>query len=174
MWRSGGVKPESVPPNLPAPKSRFRGPYRLLLIPVVLFAVVVFVFPVIFTPRIDVPTGLQFGSPSSMPVQISNQNLTPLNDVEYSCELSKLTLANGSAVTDAKILTRGDIRTIPGRRAVIVRCETAYIVTAPLKTAEYKLMLKYRAYPWPRQRSNSYGIAAQIDGSGQVTGWRLN
>jgi hypothetical protein len=138
------------------------------------FATVVFLFPLIFDPRVEVPAEVQFGSPFSMTVRISNQNVTPLTNVEYGCEASKLTLANGSAVTNAQILIRGTIGKIPGRRAIAARCESAYVVNAPLKAAEYRLTLTYRSYPWPRQRTKVYRIAAQIDGNGQVTGWRLN
>jgi hypothetical protein len=139
-----------------------------------LFVIVVFVFPIVFKPGVEPPTDLQFGTPFSMAVQISNQNVTPLTDVEYSCEISKLTLANGSPVTDAKVLVRGAIRKIPGRQAIRASCETAYIVNAPLKAAEYKLTLTYRPYPWPRQRTSVYRITAQINGNGQVTAWKLN
>jgi hypothetical protein len=139
-----------------------------------LFATVVLVFPIIFQPRVEPPTGLQFGNPSSVAVQISNQNVTPFTDVEYSCVISNLTMANGSAVTNAKVLVRSAIRKIEGRQAIRARCETAYIVTAPLKAAEYRLTLTYRAYPWPQQRTSVYLIAAQLDGNGQVTGWKLN
>jgi hypothetical protein len=173
MWRSGGSKTESVPSTLPAPKSRLRGPYRLLLAMAVLFIAVVFVFPIVFAPRVDVPTVVQFASPSSMSVQISNQNLTPLTDVEYGCEVSKLTLANGSAVKDAKILIRGTIRNIPGRRAIRAPCRAAYLLGAPLQAAEYRLTLTYRAYPWPQRRTSVYDIAAQFNSNGQVTGWKL-
>ncbi len=174
MWRSGGTKPEAVSPKLPVPRSRFHGPYRLMLSMAVLFVTVVFIFPITFKPGVEPPTDLQFGTPFSMAVQISNQNVTPLTDVEYSCEVSKLTLANGSAVTDAKVLVRGTIRKIQGRQAIRARCETAYIVNAPLKAAEYKLTLTYRTYPWPQHRTSVYRVAAQINGNGQVTGWKLN
>ena len=174
MWRSGGTKPEAVSPKLPVPRSRFHGPYRLMLSMAVLFVTVVFIFPITFKPGVEPPTDLQFGTPFSMAVQISNQNVTPLTDVEYSCEVSKLTMANGSAVTDAKVLVRGAIRKIQGRQAIRARCETAYIVNAPLKAAEYKLTLTYRTYPWPQHRTSVYRVAAQINGNGQVTGWKLN
>ena len=173
MWRSGGIKLESGSPGLPASRSRFRGLYRVLLIVAALFAIVVFIFPVIFNPGVEVPSEVQFGSPSAVTVQISNQNMTPLTDVQYSCEVSKLTLANGSAVPDAKALVRGAIRKIRGRQAIPARCETAYLVTAPLQSAEYQLTLTYRIYPWPQHRTNVYRIAAQIDGNGQVRGWKI-
>jgi hypothetical protein len=140
----------------------------------VLFVTVVFIFPIVFEPGVEPPTELQFGTPSSMAVQIANHNVTPLTDVEYRCEISRLTLANGSAVTDAKVLVRGAIRKIQGRQAIGARCETAYIVSAPIKAAEYKLTLTYRAYPWPQPRTSVYHIAAQTDGDGQVTGWKLH
>ena len=174
MWRSGGIKPESVAPELPAPRSRFRGPYRLLLAMAIFFVTVVFIFPLIFKPGVEPLTPSQFGSPFSMAVQISNQNLTPLTDVEYSCELSKLTLANGSAIGDAKVLIRGAVRKIEGRQAITAHCETSYIVNAPLHAIEYKLTLTYRTYPWPQRRTNVYRIASRINGNGQVTGWKLN
>jgi len=174
MWRSGSVKPESVSPQPPAPRSGFRGPYRLLLSMAVLAVTVVFVFPVIFKPGVELPAELQFASPFSLAVQISNQNLTPLTDVEYSCEVSKLTLANGSAIGDAKILTRGTIRKIPGRHTITAHCEAAHTVAGPVNAAEYNLTLTYRTYPWPQQRTSVYHIAAQISGGGRFTGWKLN
>jgi hypothetical protein len=138
----------------------------------VLFVGLVFIFPVVFKPRVDAPADLPFGSASSVSVQISNQNVTPLGDVEYSCEISKLTLSNGSAINNAKVLVRGVIRKIPGRQATVVHCESAYIVTVPLKAAEYILTLRYRAYPWRKLRTSVYLIAAKISSNGQVTGWR--
>jgi hypothetical protein len=139
-----------------------------------LFATVVFIFPIVFRPGVEPPTELQFGRPLSVAVQISNRNVTPLTDVEYSCVVSKLTMANGFAVTDAQVLVRGAIRKIQGRQAIAAHCETAYIVNAPLQAAEYKLTLAYRTYPWPQHRTSVYRIAAQLDGKGQVTGWKLN
>jgi hypothetical protein len=69
----------------------------------VLFVTVFFIFPIVFKPGVEPPTQLPFGSPFSMAVRISNQNpFTLLTDVEYSCEVSKLTLATGADVTDAK------------------------------------------------------------------------
>jgi hypothetical protein len=172
MWRSGGIKGESISPKLPAPRPRFHGAYRVLLSLAVLFVAVVLVFPLTFGPRVDAPRDLQFGSPSSLPVQIANQNITPLNNVEYGCALAQLTLANGSEIRDAKVVIRGIIRTISGRHAVTVRCESAYIVTAPLKSAEYKLTLTYQAYPWPQSRTRAYRIDAEVNGKGEVTGWK--
>lgn len=138
----------------------------------VLFIGLVLISPLVLEPRVDAPADLPFGSASSVSVQISNRNVTPLDDVEYSCELSKLTLANGSAIGNAKVLVRGVIRKFPGRRATIVHCESAYIVTVPLKAAEYTLVLRYRTYPWPKLHSSTYRIAAKISSNGQVTGWR--
>jgi len=168
------MKPESSSPQLPAPKSRFRRLYRVLLGGVVVLVTVVFIFPLIFEPGVEPPAEVQYGTPSSIPVLISNHDVTPLMDVEYSCEISQLILANGSPITDAKVLVRGTVRKISGRHAMMVRCETAYIVTAPVKAAEYKLTLAYRTYPWRKRRTSVYRIAAQINGSGEVTGWKSN
>jgi hypothetical protein len=173
MWRSGGARTESETPEIPAPRSRLRGPLRLLLIAAVLFVAVVFVFPVVFGPRVDVSPNVQFGSPSSVAFQISNQNMTPLTDVEYTCEVSNVTRANGSVASDVKLVTRGTIRKIEGRHAVIGRCQTAYLVTGPVKTVEYQLTLHYRAYPWRKQRTSVSQIAARTNGSGDVIGWKL-
>jgi len=109
-----------------------------------------------------------------MTFQISNENLTPLTDVAYTCEVQKLTLADGTPVKDANVLNRGTIRRIAGRKAVTGRCQTAYLITAPLRAAEYKLTITYRAYPWPQQRAGVYPIAAQMNAKGAVTGWKLN
>lgn len=172
MWKSGGSKPASVSTQPPAARSRYRGWYRLLVIVVAMTLAVFFLYPLVFQPRIDVPPSVQFGSVSSVGVLIANANLTPLQDVEYTCEIAKLTMAKGSAITDARALTRGFIRKIPARRAVQVRCETSYLVTAPIKQAEYKLTLTYRASPWPQKRTSVYHIAAAIKNS-QLTGWKL-
>jgi len=174
MSRSSRSRAEPASPQSSAPRSLFRPLYRVLLSMLVLFVAMVFVFPIVFRPRVDVPADLRFASPSSLAVQISNQDLTPLTDVEYACKVSKLTLANGAEVTDANVLNRGAIRKIPGRRAITARCQTAYLLTAPLKTAEYTLTLTYRAYPWPRQRTSVYRIAARFDRNDQLTAWKID
>lgn len=174
MWRSGGVKSESTPPAPAAPKLRVRVAFRILIAIAGLGAAVFFIFPAAFNPRVDVPTKLPFASPSSVMVQISNLNLTPLLHLEYSCDVSQVTLANGSQPADAKVLMRGSILKLGGRHAMAARCETAYLVTDPVKKIEYKLTVRYQAYPWPKQRTDVYRISAQIDGRGQVTGWKLD
>jgi len=173
MWKSGGFKPESVSPNPPAPRSRLRGPIRLLIVMAVLFVTTVCVFPLIFEPSVEPPGNLVFASPFSLAVRISNHNVTPLRDVEYNCVASKLTLASGSDATGARILTRSFIREIPSRRALTAHCEAGYIVNAPLKAAEYKLTLAYRAYPWPQLHNKVYVIAAQMNAKGEVTAWKV-
>jgi hypothetical protein len=175
MWKSGGVKPAHVSPNLAAPRPALSGLYRLLLMVAALVATVVFIFPIVFEPRVEPPNQLQLGSPFSMAVRISNQNpFMPLTDVEYSCEVSKLTLATGAEITDAKALIRGTLRKFEGRKAITASCETAYMVNAPIKTAEYKLTLTYRMYPWPQHHTSLHHIAAQLDRNGRVTGWSLD
>jgi hypothetical protein len=166
------MNPESATPKVSA-WSRFRGLIRLLIIVVVLAAIVLFLFPLIFKPRIDLPASLQYGSPSSLEFRISNQNLTPLTDIAYTCEVSKLTLANGSEDTKAKAIIHGSVRKIQGRHAVIGRCETGDIVTAAIKAAEYRVTMTYKTYPWPQQRTGVYGIGAQVNANGEVTGWKL-
>jgi hypothetical protein len=168
------MKPDSKSPDAPAAKSGLHGPYRLLLAAAALFAAAVFIFPVVFRPAVEPPADIQFGSPFSVGVQISNQNVTPLTDVAYTCEVSNLTLADGSVIGNAKVVTRGSIRRIRGRQGVPARCEMAYLQNAPLRAAEYQLTLKYRAYPWPQLRTAVYRIAAKLNAEGQVTGWKLN
>jgi len=160
--------------DAPATAFRFRRLYRLLLGMAALLVALVFIFPIVFRPAVEPPAEVQFGSPSSVGVQISNQNVTPLTDVAYACEVSNLTLADGSKVGNVKVLTRGSIRKIRGRQGVPARCEMAYIQSAPLKAAEYRLTLEYRAYPWPQLRTAVYRIAAKLNGEGQVTGWKSN
>lgn len=138
----------------------------------VVAAIVVFLFPIVFEIRVDVPSKVQFASASSMMFQISNQNPTPVTDVAYNCEVSRFTLTNGTAVTDANVLNRGNVRRIAGRRAIAGRCQTGYLITMPLQTAEYKLTITYRAYPWPQQRTRVWRIAAEFNGKHEVTGWK--
>jgi hypothetical protein len=158
----------------PRARSRFYGAYRLLLALAVLALAVLFIFPLIFSPGVEAPAEVQFGSPSRLQVQISNQNLMPLKDVEFSCELSRLDLAQGSPPSNAQALVRGSLKNLEGRRAITVPCETAYLVTSSLKAVEYKLTITYRMYPWPYRRTKLSYIAGQINGNGQVTGWKVD
>lgn len=164
----------SASPNVPDPKARFRARLSLFLSMAAVLLLVIFFFPLIFPVAIDVPSNVQFGSASAMMFQISNQNLTPLTDVEYSCVVAKLTLANGSPVTDANSLERGTVRTIAARHAVAGRCQTAYLITAPIKTIEYQVTVTYRAYPWPQQRKRVAHISAELNDKNEVTGWKRN
>jgi hypothetical protein len=158
----------------PRARSRFHGAYRLLLALAALALAAVFIFPLIFSPGVEAPTDVQFGSPSALQVQISNQNLMPLKDVEFSCEVSRLDLAQGSPVSNAQALVRGNIKKLEGRRAITAPCETSYLVTSPVKAVEYKLTITYRMYPWPYRRTKVSHIAATVNGNGQVTGWKVD
>jgi len=171
MWKSGGVKAEAAAGA--AARPRLRGWQRALMFVVAFGAMIVFVFPQEFDPGVEAPEDLEFGNPSSVVVNIGNQNVTPLHDVEYACELVNLTLANGSTVTNARELVRGSLKKIPSRRAIAARCEAAYILVEPVKTAEYKLTITYRAWPWPQRRASQYRIVAQVNQAGQVTGWKV-
>jgi hypothetical protein len=135
-------------------------------------AIVFFLFPLMFAIRVDVPAKTQFASASSMMFQISNQNPTPVTGVTYNCEVARFTLANGTPVTDANVLNRGNMRRIGGRSAAAGRCQTGYLITAPLKTAEYKLTVTYTAYPWTRVRTRVWKISADFNAKSEVTGWK--
>lgn len=145
---------------------------RLAVTLAVVAAIVFFLFPLVFSIRVDVPEKAQFASASSMMFQISNQNPTPVTDVTYNCQVQQFTLANGTAVKDANVLNGGSVRRIGGRSAATGRCQTGYLITSPLKTAEYKLTVTYTAYPWKRVRERVWKISAELDGKGEVTGWR--
>jgi hypothetical protein len=154
-------------------ESRFHRFLPLLLSVAVVAAVVFLVLPLVFPPRVDVAGSVQFASPSSMVVQIANQNLTPLDDIQYTCEVLNITLASGSPVNNARVVTRGVIRKLPARRAVAVRCESAYIIGSPIKSAEYQLTIKYRTTPVPHEAASRYRIDAIVNNKGEVTGWKL-
>lgn len=173
MWKSGGVQP--VPGSAPASdaKARLRARLWLLLALAAVFLIVAFGFPLLFPLRIAVPSSLQFSSASSMTFEIANENLTPLTDIEYTCEISKLELSAGSPVKDANVVTRGSIRKIGGHHGAAGRCQTGYFVAAPLKTAEYRVTVTYRPYPWPRRRTRVVRISAQLNGQGELTGWNV-
>ena len=138
----------------------------------VVAAIVFFLFPLMFAIRVDVPEKTQFASASSMMFQISNQNPTPVTGVTYTCEVQQFTLANGTAVKDANVLNGGNVRRIGGRSAATGRCQTGYLITSPLKTAEYKLTVTYTAYPWKRVRTRVWNISAEFNAKGEVTGWK--
>ena len=174
MAKSAGIPRSPLPAGVADPRSRWRTRVTLLLSIILVFLVVVFIFPVAFPLRIDVPAKVQFGNASSVMFQISNQNLTPLTNVEYKCAVSQLTLASGSPVKDVATLSQGYISKIGGRHGVTGRCQTAYFVPAPLKTAEYQLTVTYRPYPWPRPRTQVVRISALLDAKGELTGWKVD
>lgn len=174
MWRSGSVKTGSEPAERSVRRRRIGGPYRLVFSLSILVGMVVIVFPILFRPGVEPVNDLQYGSPFAVTVQISNQSLTPLMDVEYSCEVSRLTLANGTEVRDAKVVARGAVRRMTARRMLTAHCETAYIVNAPVRVVEYKLTLSYRSFPWPQRRTGVYYIGTEVSGKGQITGWQLH
>jgi len=159
-------------PDSPTPNARLLRILGVFLSVALFSAAVVFLLPLVFAPRIDTPTGLKYATPSSVDFRISNQNFTALTDVEYACEISKLILANGSAVENAQEVIRGRVRNIPARHAIAARCETSAIITSPVKAAEYKLKITYKPYPWPQQRSVEYRIEAEVNGRGEVTAWK--
>ncbi len=171
MWRSGGTKSHTLAPR---PASRLRARLSLALTVAIVFLIVVFLFPVIFELRIDVPSQVQFGSPSSVMFEIANQNLTPLTNVEYTCEISTLITANGPAANAPSVLSRGRFPRIASRQGVRGQCQTGYLVSAPVKTVEYRLTVTYRASPWPQLRTRVARISAQVNGKGEVTGWKAN
>ncbi len=146
--------------------------YRVLLMFAMFFIAIVFVFPVVFEPGVETPPTLPFGNPLLLNVRLSNQNVTPLLNVEYACEGTQLVLENGRQIEDANVLNRGTIRRLQGRKAITVRCEAAYIITDPIKSAVYKLTLHYRPYPWPQTRVTDYYFTAEVDKTGHVTGWK--
>jgi len=148
-----------------------RGIYRALALLASMAVVFLVIFPLAFSPGIELPSGEFPDNPFSLRVRITNQNLTPYKDVDYTCESTNLELATGRVLNDARIVHHGSIKNFSGRRAITVRCETAYIVTDPLKAAEFKLVVKYRPYPWPVNRVSEYRIAAVIDSSGRITKW---
>lgn len=171
MWRSGGAKSE---PLAPRAASRLRARLYLALTLAVVFLIVVFLFPLIFELRIDVPSQVQFGNASSVMFEIANQNLTPLTNVEYTCEISTLITANGPPVSAPPVLSRGRFPKIASRQGVRGQCQAGYLITASVKTVEYRLTVTYRASPWPQQRTRVARISAQINGKGEVTGWKLD
>ena len=138
----------------------------------VLFVTVVLIFPLVFEPVVQLRAESPSGNPFSIQLLVANQNMTPVTDVEYTCEVSTLTKPGGAEVTGAGVLIRGTIRTIPGRRAIAEPCETAF-VEGPVQTAEFKVTISYRMYPLPKHRTSVHYVAAQVDRNGRVTGWRV-
>ncbi len=132
---------------------------------------VLVIFPLLFGPGVEDPSTRFPDNPFSLEVKISNENLTPLTNLEYYCEPVQIELANGVKIPDVKVVNQGRITRFRGRKAITVRCETAYIIDAPIKNAEFKLALKYRTYPWPSDRTSEYRFAAVVDASGHVTKW---
>jgi hypothetical protein len=135
-----------------------------------LFAVFV-IFPIAFGPGVEDPVSRFPGNPFYLEVKISNENLTPLTNVQYTCQAENVELQSGVKPSDVRVLNQGQIRKFQGRRATTIRCETAYIIDVPVKSAEFHLTLKYTAYPWRIDRAADYRFAAAVDAKGQITKW---
>ena len=144
---------------------------RVLAAIAVFLAAVLLVFPTVLGPSVTDPAPSFPDNPFSTTVRIANQNFTPLTNLEFSCELEGLTLASGAPIPDAKILNTVRVRRLPSRRAVTTRCETAFVIDAPVKAAEFKLTVQYRASPWPQVRTKAYLFDAVLDAQGRVTKW---
>jgi hypothetical protein len=156
---------------LPAERPRRAGPYRAVLLLAALIVGALVLFPALFGPNVETPPAAFSFDPFSLAVRITNQNVTPLTQVQYTCEATLVELATGLQLDDAKVVDHGNIPKLQGRHAITARCGTAYVINAPLKAAEYRLTLKYRGFPWPRERANEYHFAAVVDSSGRVTKW---
>ena len=152
-------------------KPAILGRYRALIFGAILLAAVALIFPAVLGPSVNDPLAPFPDNPFSLTARIVNEYLTPFTNLEYSCESADVVLANGTPITDAKILNQGKIRKLPGRRAFNARCETAYIVNAPVKSAEFKLKLTYKAFPWPQLHTHEYDFTAVVDAHGQVAKW---
>jgi hypothetical protein len=151
--------------------SRLKRWQRPLIVLATVAITVLIVFPLTFGLNVEAPTERFPGNPFVLEVRISNENVTPFTNVEFSCQAADIALASGAQVNDAKVLNQAKIRRFPARRAVRERCETAYLIDAPLKSLEFQVVLKYRVYPWPVDRTVEHRFAAKIDSSGHVTGW---
>ncbi len=152
---------------------RLRAIWPLLAGIAIFFVVLIFVFPLVFSPGVQPPGNMQFTSPFAVTIEISNLNATPITDARYSCTASEVKLKTGDVAPQPAVLTQGTIRKLPGRHAAAVRCETGYLLDAPLQALEYTLTLTYRANPWPQPRTKVYRIRAEIDAKGEVTGWKV-
>ena len=164
------VPAPATPLNRTSGRSR-RGVYRALMMLAAFFVALTVIFPLAFGPGVDLPYPILPGNPTALTVQISNQNLTPLTNIEYTCALDQLDLTSGVHVSDATMVIRGHIMKLDGRKAINAECQTVYPVNAPIKDAAYKLTLNYRVYPWSKDYTKEYRLAAVVDAEGHVTKW---
>jgi hypothetical protein len=151
--------------------SRGRSPYPMLLVLIALLAGTLLILPRVYGPRVDILPSPYPGNPFSLSLSIANQNLTPFTDVQYSCGGEHIEPAGEPLAHDPRVVNQGRRLRLAGRTAMVARCDTAFMIAAPLKSAEYKLTIRYRAFPWPQTFTRQRDFAAQLDGSGQVTGW---
>ena len=171
MSEPGNLQLESGRRDPRRGRSRLRAAYRLLLFIAVFMVAVVLVFPLVVRPAVQPPTRSPFGNPIS--VLVANQNMMPITDVEYSCEVSHLTQANGAALTGQNVLIRGTIRRIPGRQAITELCEIGSDAEARIQAAEFKITVSYRMYPWPARHTSVYYLGSQMDQNGRPAEWKV-
>jgi hypothetical protein len=150
---------------------RGQAPYTVLLLLIAFLAGVLLILPWIFGPRVEILPSPYPGNPFSLSLSIANQNLTPFTGIEYSCAAENVEPAGEPLAHDPKAVHEGRRLRLPGREAMAARCDMAYLITAPLKSAQYKLTLHYSVFPWRKIRTSEHYFLAQLDNSGQVTGW---
>jgi hypothetical protein len=133
----------------------------LLLGVAALFVAGVLILPIVSRPAVEPPADVQFGSPSSVAVQISNRNATPLTDVAYTCEISNLRLADGSIVGNVKVVPRGSIRKI--------RVAEHRVVRVPRTIRERSELIVDMVAGWQERRHvNDHGPRPACDNLGDA------
>lgn len=155
----------------PRPSLRGQAPYKVLLLVIAVLVAALLSFPWIFGPRVEIQPSPYPGNPFSLSLSIANQNLTPFTDLEYTCTSENIEPAGEPLAHDPQAVHRGRRLRLPARTAMAAICDTAYFITAPLKSARYRLTLHYRAFPWRQIRTSEHYFRAQLDGNGHVTGW---
>ncbi len=125
-------------------------------------------------PTVQSPLLLFPGNPLSIPFEIKNENILPLVDVQYGCELLTARIKDRPNITIDRDITEKmePARTVWGRQSMTARCDKGIAIQGlPIERAEYRLILSYFALPLPIRMHASYDFSAIADDAGNVVRW---
>jgi hypothetical protein len=127
--------------------------------------------PLIFGLSVHIANPVFAGQPLSIPFKITNENIVPFEDIDYSCDVDELDIMNGPRMEKLEATPANAHRdTLAGRDTMTARCENAYQLDpgAKFKSAQISLRLTYRPWVWPTHGHLSKSYVAIIDDYGHL------
>ena len=146
-----------------------------ILIFVLTLALGVIGTPLIFGLSVQDPLPVFAGEPFSIPFEITNQNVLPYSDIDYSCDIDEAVLVRGQHLRRIRATPADSFRPVLyGFHSMTARCENQYIFPPDEKfvRADISLTIGYRPMLWPIRRTMAKTYTAIINPrSGHIERW---